>query len=242
VNAWSVFAGWRGMGTLFFLINIFILLESSFFAERPALQRILGDVEFNLRRFLSWRAAADVQAELKGLSTCFARLSVGMTIGFIAARYCGAPRMADDFGAALILFSFAWASFRWTFNHREAVAPMRNGFLYALSIPWLVWGLDVAAGADAVGEFSTLLPWPWARSLPPVAVVAAVSGVIVTIAGLTYAIYWILFFPFPYAVLKLLMASQFLSTHVLRRFGGRILPLFILFLGFVKEAYELLKG
>jgi len=226
-----------------FLIALFIAsADDRFLVDKPGLRQLIDGVEFRLRHFLSWRAGADIQEELHQLSRLFGRLTLAMLAGFTISGYCKAETMAADFAAACMFFGFAWSSFRWTFQHREVMAPVWIWFLYALSIPWLVWGLDAVAGADALGELSAALPWDGARSVPSAGIAAAMSTIVALIAALGYALYWLLFFPFPYLVLKLLQISRYLSALFLRRYSRSLLATFIFCLSVIKEAYDYWKG
>jgi hypothetical protein len=226
-----------------FLIALFIAAaDDRFLVDKPSLQRFIDGVEFRLRHFLTWRAGADIQEELQQLSRLFGRLTMAMLAGFAVSRYCNAESMAADFAAAFMFFAFAWSSFRWTFQHREVMAPIGLKFLYALSVPWLVWGLDVAADADALGELSAVMPWQWARTVPPAGIAAGISAIVALVAAILYVLYWLLFFPFPYLILKLLKLSRSLSALFLHRYSRSLLATFIFCLGVLKEGYDYWKG
>jgi hypothetical protein len=231
------------MQLLTFIIALFIAIsDDGLLVDKPGLRRLVDGVESGFRHFLDWRTGADIQDELQRLSRLFGRLTLAMLAGFAFSRYCHAEAMATDFAVACMYFGFAWSSFRWTFQHREFIAPFAFWFVYALSIPWLVWGLDLAAGADALGELSAVLPWEWARTAPPAAIAAGMSAVIALIGGIGYALYWLMFFPFPYLVLMLLKLSRSLSALFLRYCSRSLLASLICCLSFVKEAYDFWKG
>lgn len=207
------------------VIFTFFPFNEGIIAKSPLWKKLADSFEFGLIKTFTWRANANVTNELEVLTHYFKRASFISCFAFVISLFIlkSQPLLLWSSLICLLCF-FAWFSFKWTFNHREAIQPLAPMIGYSLLGPWFLLLLDYLSPnvgmMKALAQPLAFLPYNPSTSL---GVATKMFLLFVTFFGFYYIFGWLLLSPFAYCVLAGLKVSRNISAFLIRRFNRNLL-------------------
>lgn len=209
---------------LILMVLTFLPFNEGIIAKSPRWKKLSDSLEVGVTKTVSWRANADVASELNVVARYFKHASVASIVAiFIAVLIKSQPLIAWLSGVFIVVF-FAWFSFEWTFNHRQAIKQFAPTIGYSLIVPWALLMLDYykpeAGLMLAIGEPLLVLP---IHPITPFQISFTLFLFILALFSIYYLFCWLIFSPFAYLVLAGLKLSQTISRVLVKRFSRNLL-------------------
>jgi hypothetical protein len=220
------------------MVLTFLPFNEGIIAKSPRWKKLADLIEFGAIKAVSWRANANVTAELEVLERYFRKAAYVIIALFLIALFIKSQPLilwASSVGCFCLFSSF---SFRWTFRHAETLKTFKLKIGFALASPWLLLAMDyLAPEAGLMKSFSNALAFLPFKPTKPVDIAANLFGLISAFFGFYYLFFWLLLSPFAYAVLAGLKLSSAVSTMFISKFNRNFLNDFSIFVQFFGLVY-----
>lgn len=192
-------------------------------AKSPRWQKLVSLTEVGLLKAFTWRANADVRAELDVLTCHFKKLSIATGLLAIVTVLAKSQALMLWTSSGFFICFLAWFSFSWSFKHSDALQPFAPMVGWSLFFPLGILLLDYIDQKN--GIMIAFYPFFQPFGLVPTSSIEAAwwmfQGIFIFFC-VYYILIWVLVTPFAYSVLIALKASSMLSkwmlSHVNRSF------------------------
>lgn len=194
----------------------FFLLNEGVIAKSPRWKRLASLTEFGVIKVFTWRADADIRAELDILILHFKRLSIITGILTFVSLLFKSQALVFWTSSGFLICFFAWFSFRWSFKHSDALQPFAPMVGWSLVGPWAILFLDYLS--PAAGLMYAFYPFFQPFGLVPETNFEAALWIFlgfILFFSIYYLLVWVLVTPFAYGVLIALKESSILSKWTL---------------------------
>lgn len=194
----------------------FFWFNEGIISKSPRWQKLVALTEVGLLKAFTWRANANVRAELDILILHFKRFSIVTAILMVISVLLKSQTLIFWTSSGFLVCILAWFSFNWSFKHSAALQPFAPMVGWLLFGPWFIFLLDYLE--PKAGLMQTFYPFFQSLGLMPTSNLEAAwwmfIGLIVLFSAY-YVLIWIFVTPFAYSVLLALKASSILSKWVL---------------------------
>lgn len=194
----------------------FFWFNEGIIAKSPRWQKLVNATEFGLLKAFTWRANADVRTELDVLISHFKKLSIATGLLTVVATLSKSQPLMFWASSGFFICFLAWFSFRWSFQHKDALqqfAPMVGWSLFG---PWGILFLDYLE--PKAGLMRAFHPFFQPFGLMPASNFETAWWIFLAFLiffGVYYILVWIFITPFAYLILAALKASSMLAKIVL---------------------------
>jgi hypothetical protein len=194
----------------------FFWFNEGIVAKSPRWQKLVGLTEVGLLKAFTWRANADVRAELDVLISHFKKLSIATGLLTIVVVLVKSQALIFWVSSGFFICFLAWLSFSWSFKHSNALQPFAPIVGWSLFGPWGILFLDYLE--PKAGFMRALYPFFQPFGLVPASSIEAAWWMFLGFAiffSVYYVLIWIFVTPFAYGILVALKASSILSKWAL---------------------------